>query len=132
MTDMKNGNRWACFDAQCSLCANLARRVGPFLRRHRFGLAPLQTEWVKDRLATVFRYLRPERRVNLGRLLAYVLLWPGTVDRHPLMFPMPVWFHQVFNAVGDTIAVVTVRESQIGPLTSNELLHVRPLSEAAK
>ncbi len=43
----------------------------------------------------------------------------------------PGYSLEVFNAVGDTIAVVTVRESQIGPLTSNELLHVRPLAEAA-
>lgn len=35
---------------------------------------------------------------------------------------------EVFNAVGDTVAVVTVRESQIEPLTANELLHVRPLA----
>jgi hypothetical protein len=32
---------------------------------------------------------------------------------------------EVFNAVGDTIAVVTVRESQIEPLTNDEVLHVR-------
>ena len=36
---------------------------------------------------------------------------------------------EVFNALGESIAVVTVRESQIEPLTSNELLHVRPMSE---
>jgi hypothetical protein len=35
---------------------------------------------------------------------------------------------EVFNAVGGSIAVVTVRESQIEPLTANELLHVRPLA----
>ncbi|MBI2058395.1 MAG: DUF4926 domain-containing protein [Nitrospirae bacterium] len=35
---------------------------------------------------------------------------------------------EVFNAVGDTVAVVTVRESQVEPLTANELLHVRPLA----
>lgn len=35
---------------------------------------------------------------------------------------------EVFNAVGDTVAVVTVRESQIEPLTANGLLHIRPLA----
>ena len=39
---------------------------------------------------------------------------------------------EVFNAVGDTIAVVTVRESEIVPLNANELLHVRPLAEAPR
>ena len=42
----------------------------------------------------------------------------------------PGYTLEVFNAVGESIAVVTVRESQIEPLTANELLHVRPLAEA--
>ena len=41
----------------------------------------------------------------------------------------PGYSLEVFNAVGETIAVVTVRESQIAPLTSKDLLHVRPLAE---
>ena len=36
---------------------------------------------------------------------------------------------EVFNAIGETIAVVTVRESQIEPLAPNEVLHVRRLDE---
>jgi len=36
----------------------------------------------------------------------------------------------VFNAVGETLAVVTVRESQIEPLTSKEVLHVRRLEQS--
>lgn len=38
---------------------------------------------------------------------------------------------EVFNAVGDTLAVVTVRESHIEPLTNNEVLHVRRLDEVS-
>ena len=38
---------------------------------------------------------------------------------------------EVFNAVGDTIAVVTVRESQIEALRKDEILSVRPLASAA-
>lgn len=34
---------------------------------------------------------------------------------------------EVFNAIGETIAVVTVRESQIEPLAPDEALHVRRL-----
>jgi len=34
---------------------------------------------------------------------------------------------EVFNAVGQTIAVVTVRESQVEPLANNEVPHVRRL-----
>ncbi len=36
---------------------------------------------------------------------------------------------EVFNAIGETIAVVTVRESQIEPLASDEILHIRRLDE---
>jgi hypothetical protein len=39
---------------------------------------------------------------------------------------------EVFNAVGETVDVVTVRESQIEPLTSQSLLHVRPLAQTLK
>jgi hypothetical protein len=37
----------------------------------------------------------------------------------------------VFNTLGETAAVVTVRESQIEPLHADELLSVRALSAAA-
>lgn len=47
---------------------------------------------------------------------------PGQEDGYSL---------EVFNAVGDTVAVVTVRESQIAPLTAAELLAVRPIIEPA-
>jgi hypothetical protein len=38
----------------------------------------------------------------------------------------------VFNAVGETVDVVTVRESQIQPLTAGELLAVRPLATTVR
>lgn len=34
---------------------------------------------------------------------------------------------EVFNAVGETITVLVARESQIEPLVSDEILHVRQL-----
>lgn len=42
----------------------------------------------------------------------------------------PGYTLEVFNAVGESVDVVTVRESQIEPLTANELLTVRPLVAA--
>jgi len=39
---------------------------------------------------------------------------------------------EVFNAVGETVAVVTVRESQIEPLTADELFSVRPMAETIR
>ena len=43
----------------------------------------------------------------------------------------PGYSLEVFNAVGDTVAVITLRESQIEPLSAKEILHVRPLVAAA-
>ena len=58
----------------------------------------------------------------------------ATIAEHHLGRPgqEPGYTLEVFNAVGESIAVVTVRESQIEPLTANELLHVRPLAEAVR
>jgi len=39
----------------------------------------------------------------------------------------PGYSLEVFNAVGETITVLTLRESQIEPLTNGEVLHVRRL-----
>ncbi|MEQ1859250.1 MAG: DUF4926 domain-containing protein [Chthoniobacteraceae bacterium] len=38
---------------------------------------------------------------------------------------------EVFNALGETIAVVSVRESQIEPLRGDEILSVRRVAAAA-
>ena len=43
----------------------------------------------------------------------------------------PGYSLEVFNALGATVAVVTVRESQIEPLRSDELLAVRSMGQAA-
>jgi len=43
----------------------------------------------------------------------------------------PGYTLEVFNAVGDTVDVVTVRESQIEPLTAKSVLHVRALAQVA-
>ena len=37
---------------------------------------------------------------------------------------------EVYNAVGETIAVIMVPASAVKPLTENEILQVRPLSPA--
>ena len=38
---------------------------------------------------------------------------------------------EVFNALGDTIAVTAVGESALEPLSKNEVLSVRPLNAAS-
>ena len=52
------------------------------------------------------------------------------VEHHPVPDGEDGYSLEVFNAVGETIAVITVAESQIQPLMSNEVLHVRVLEEA--
>lgn len=47
------------------------------------------------------------------------------VDRHELPGREDGYSLEIFNAVGDTIAVVTVPESQIEPLTEDEVFSVR-------
>jgi hypothetical protein len=65
----------------------------------------------------------PEHRLRSGDVVTIVEYHAGRPDQEP------GYSLEVFNAVGDTVAVITARESQIAPLTPNELLHVRPLEE---
>jgi hypothetical protein len=53
------------------------------------------------------------------------------VDHHPIKNGEDGYSLEVFNAIGETIAVITVPESQIEALQQNYILSVRPLSRAA-
>ena len=68
----------------------------------------------------------PERRLCRGDVATVVEHHPGRPGQEP------GYTLAVFNAVGETVDVVTVRESQIEPLTANELLTVRPLAMTAR
>jgi Domain of unknown function (DUF4926) len=52
------------------------------------------------------------------------------VDHHPVTDGEDGYSLEVFNAIGETIAVLVVSESQIEPLMRNEVLHIRVLDEA--
>lgn len=41
---------WIFYDGECPLCVAAANKSAPWLRRHHFDLAPLQTPWARDRL----------------------------------------------------------------------------------
>lgn len=66
----------------------------------------------------------PERGLRRGDV--------ATVVEHHFGRPgqEPGYTLEVFNAVGESVDVVTVRESQIEPLTADELLSVRSLVAA--
>ncbi len=51
------------------------------------------------------------------------------VEHHPVPDGEDGYSLEVFNAVGETIAVITLAESQIEPLTSDEVLHIRHLEK---
>ena len=52
------------------------------------------------------------------------------VDHHPVAEVEDGYSLEVLNAIGEAIAVLVVSESQIEPLMSNEVLHIRVLDEA--
>ncbi len=52
------------------------------------------------------------------------------VDSHPANGGEVGHSIEIFNAVGDTIAVTAVPESFLEQLTADEILHVRPLTES--
>jgi hypothetical protein len=74
------------------------------------------------------------QRVALAKSLPQQQLQRGDVvtivDRHPPNGGEPGYSIEVFNAVGETIAVTVVAESCLQPLTANDIMHVRSLAEA--
>ena len=63
----------------------------------------------------------PQHRLRKGDVATIV-------ERHDApLGAEPGYSLEVFNALGDTMAVLTVGESQIEPLLRNEVLHVRQL-----
>ena len=66
----------------------------------------------------------PEPRLCRGDVATVVEFHPG----HPGQ--EPGYILEIFNAVGESVDFVTVRESKNEPLTANELLSVRPLAAA--
>nr|WP_199307268.1 DUF4926 domain-containing protein [Alkalinema sp. FACHB-956] len=52
------------------------------------------------------------------------------VEHHPVANGEDGYSLEVFNAVGKTIAVLAVSESQIEPLMRNEVLDIRVLDQA--
>lgn len=67
----------------------------------------------------------PRYKLQHGDVATIVEIHPGRPDQE-MGYTL-----EVFNAIGDTLAVITVEESQIEALTVNEVLHIRHLNEAA-
>ena len=67
----------------------------------------------------------PSRKLRTGDVATIVEVHPGVASQEA------GYSLEVFNAVGDTLAVVTLRESQIEELANDAVLHVRRLHEAS-
>ena len=65
----------------------------------------------------------PEQGLQRGDVATIVEAHDGTAGREP------GYSLEIFNAVGETIVILVVRESQIEPLAPDEVLHVRHLDE---
>lgn len=67
----------------------------------------------------------PSRKLRKGDVATIVDVHPGVAGQEG------GYSLEVFNAVGDTLTVVTLRESQIEGLANDAVLHVRRLDEAS-
>jgi hypothetical protein len=67
----------------------------------------------------------PSRKLRKGDVATIVEMHPGVTGQEA------GYSLEVFNAAGDTLAVVTLRESQIEDLATDAVLHVRRLDEAS-
>ena len=63
----------------------------------------------------------PEKRLKKGDVATIV-------EHHPVTDDEDGYSLEIFNALGDTIAVITVPESAIALLTENEIFSVRSLA----
>jgi len=63
----------------------------------------------------------PENNLRRGDLATIVV-------KHPANGGEVAYSIEIFNALGETIAVTTVPESALEELTANEILHVRSLT----
>lgn len=66
----------------------------------------------------------PDKSLRAGDLAT-------VVEYHPVEVGEGGYTLEVFNAIGDTVAIVTLAESEIEPLHAGEVLSVRPLLTAA-
>lgn len=86
---------------------------------------PTKNKSMKFQLFTQVAFLKdnPDHHLCAGDIATIV-------EHHPVTEGEDGYSLEVFNAVGETIIVVTVAESEIEALTSNEVLHVRVLEVA--
>ena len=64
----------------------------------------------------------PEKRLQRGDVVTIV-------DRHPPDGGEPGYSIEIFNALGETLAVTVVAESCLQPLTARDIIHVRSLAD---
>ncbi len=68
-------------------------------------------------------YDMPDKKLKKGDIAVIV-------EHHPVSDDEDGYSLEIFNAVGDTIGVITVPESAIMPLTQHEIPSIRSLAAA--
>jgi hypothetical protein len=63
----------------------------------------------------------PEKRLRKGDVAT-------VVEHHPVSDGEDGYSLEIFNALGDTVAVITVEESALEPLTVDEIFSVRSMA----
>jgi predicted DCC family thiol-disulfide oxidoreductase YuxK len=63
ITDIKEFKGWVLYDAECRICTGLAGRVRGLLAAQHLKVLPLQTPWVRERLALAEPELLAEMRL---------------------------------------------------------------------
>jgi len=110
ITESKNGIPWVLYDGNCRLCIEAIDRLRPLLRRHNFGIAPLQTPWVCQRLGvsadaplTEMALLTPEgeRYGGADAILksAEYIWWARPFARIALMLGLRPVLHVVYRYI---------------------------------
>lgn len=65
----------------------------------------------------------PEKRLRRGDVATIV-------EHHPVSDGEDGYSLEIFNALGDTISVITIAESAIAPIEKDEIFSVRSLAAA--
>src|SRR5690242_2027410 len=95
---------WLLYDGACGFCSWWVPRLEKLLNKYGFQIAPLQTQWVRDRLKVTDDELLQELRLLLNDgqqvLGADAYLW--VMKKIPYLLPLALLFslpglHAVFS-----------------------------------
>lgn len=86
---------WVLFDGDCGFCLGIIHRMTPWIYRQGFDLAPLQEEWVQNRLQLSPNELLQEMRVLTSddRVLGGADAWLHLLKQNKRTWPLYIVGH---------------------------------------